>query len=219
MESGAITARGAAKLGPILGAPGGGSQPESMNEFNRLEQYAKLQRPPREISDAFEEQRLKDQRQARFHSVEQALAFTIQAAEHHICRAESYLSEIEASLKRADSSIAVLRAVALRAGLELPDKPLEPQEGRRFISRELLAEEMGISVRRIDQHRKNMIEGDHYHKDGSRILFHCPEAIDFILAVLSPTLLATNIEQLAVAEVARRRNRRKSGNSTGGSGQ
>jgi len=150
--------------------------------------------------------------------MEQALAIAVQAAEHHICCAEAELSEIEASLKKTDSSIGALRAVALRAGLRLPNRPPETPEARRFLSRQQLADEMGTSVRRVDQHRKKMTKDVHYHKDGSRILFHYPAVVDFILAMLSPTLPAADIEQLAAAEVARRRNRRKSGNSTG-SGQ
>jgi hypothetical protein len=165
-----------------------------------------------------DQQRLKDQTLPRCHSVEQALALNVQVAEHHICRAEADLSEIEACLKKADSSIAALRAVALRAGLRLPDKPTETPEARRFLSRQQLADEMGTSVRRVDQHRKKMIKGVHYHKDGSRILFHCPEAIDFILAVLSPTLTDADIEQMAVAEVHHRRSRCRPGSSTGSSG-
>jgi multidrug resistance efflux pump len=148
--------------------------------------------------------------------MEQVLAIAAHLAEHHVSRAEADLSEIEASLKKADSSLASLRAVALRAGLELPDKPHVAQVGRGFRERLELAEEMRISVRRIDQHRAAMTKDVHYHKDGARILFHVPEAVDFILARLASTSREADIEQIADEEVIRRRTTRKRSNSSEG---
>ena len=179
-----------------------------------------LQRLPREISRTFEEQRLKDQRQARCWDVEQALALIAQTAYYRLSRAEAEVSEIEATLKQVDSSIATLRAIALRAGLCLPERPGESDARRQFLSREELAAEMGVCIRQIDEHRTKMTENVHFHKDGTRILFHSPKAIDFILAMLALKQNSprdAGIEQIADEEINRRRmSRRRSKSSEGG---
>lgn len=174
---------------------------------------------PRVISHAPAKQRLRDQPPPRCPTMEQGLAIAVQAAEHYICLAEAELSEIEARLQRADSSMAVLQAVALRAGLRLRERPPDSLEGCRFLSRGQLADKMGISVRRIDQHRAGMTKDVHYHKDGARILFHVPEAVDVILARLSSPLCdscSQSIEELADDEVIRRRSSHRRGHSSEG---
>lgn len=140
-------------------------------------------------------------------SVPQMIAFSLEVAEHHVSVAEASVAHMEETCRKADAAIAALRALAVVVGIDLPPRlPATPPSQARNLTREEFAEEMRVSVRRIDQHRKKMTIGVHYHRDGTRVLFHHPEAADFLRSALVPALQSClDTEQLAMNEVARRR--------------
>lgn len=169
----------------------------------------------KELNESVERQ-LKGQTPPRSEDMTQVLAFAAESAEYHLANAEAQVAEVSAQLKRADSFIAALRALAIRAGLHLSNALEESHPNPRFLSRLELATRMGVSIRRVDQHRERMVEGVHYHKDGARVLFHYPEAVDLILSLLSPKTEnpgSCDIEQLTANEIARRRTRRRTKSS------
>jgi len=162
------------------------------------------------------EQRLKDQSPDRCVEMEQALARRVQVAEYHVSQAESGLANVEAGLRAADASFAALRTLAQIAGFQLSERPNGDLDGRRFMSRPKFAAAMGVCIRLIDRQKTRMTKGVHYHYNGARLLFHNPEAVEFILATKKAEPPDGDLDQLAAEEVARRRNRRKRGKSSGG---
>lgn len=77
------------------------------------------------------------------------------------------------------------------------------------------AELMGVSSRTIAYDRKQMTEGVHYHRHGRRVLYHVPEAQEFIRTYRGSLSRGADDERLAIDEVTRRRARvalKKTGN-------
>jgi hypothetical protein len=167
-------------------------------------------------AQAKSEQRLKDHDPDRCLEMEQALALRVQLAECHLSHAESGLASVEAGLRAADACFATLRVLAQMAGFQLSDKPNGDLGERRHLSRPQLAALMNVCIRLIDRQKTRMTERVHYHYNGRRILFHNPEAVDFILASRTKEPPEEDLEQLATAEIARRKNRRERAKPSGG---
>jgi hypothetical protein len=76
----------------------------------------------------------------------------------------------------------------------------------RHVSTEGFAKFMGVSVRTIAKDRKRMTPGVHFHHHGRRVLYHLPEAEDFLR---QGRVVGTekDLERLAADEVTRLRAR------------
>jgi len=79
-----------------------------------------------------------------------------------------------------------------------------------FMSMRAYARHAGIGVRTVQQHRAEMTEGVHYHRDGRagrRVIMHVAEADAWRAARRPRAAARTTIDQLAADEVSRRRAR------------
>jgi hypothetical protein len=132
-----------------------------------------------------------------------------------IQRADATVSAAEASLAFADARIGLLSAQmsALQAlAVHLLDMPRAAPglagplaSPGANLSEEKFAKLMGVSERTIAKDRTEMTEGLHYHRHGRRVLYHVPEAVEFIRHRKPP--VAGDVARVAVDEVTRRRAR------------
>ena len=114
--------------------------------------------------------------------VHAALAHDIYVAEEELSKAEASLRLVEVRLSLTDAAIARVRQLGARLGLKMASGPGSPPSHatRINISMKTLVERTGVCERTCSKIRKTMTEGVHFHKVGSRVLFHDPEAIKFV---------------------------------------
>jgi hypothetical protein len=132
----------------------------------------------------------------------------IHEADVRLAAAECEVALVEARLRSADIAIASARRAAEEHGV--PMSLGDTRSSRAAVSSPHLSQRdfaayMGVSERTIAYDRKEMTEGVHFHAHGKRVLYHLPEAADFIRNRSRKKPLDT--ARLAVDEVTRRRAR------------
>lgn len=96
--------------------------------------------------------------------------------------------------------IANLVAERLRPDATTPSGESENIDAGKFAAR------LGVSVRKVRDLKKKLREGEHYSRYGRRVLFHWPEARDF-LRESGATAAPLDEERLVIDEVTQRRAR------------
>lgn len=135
------------------------------------------------------------------------LAEVLDHADVQLCAAEAGVALADARLRLFDAALISVKRLARVAGISILEAAPLPTESRRNLSRQQFAALMGVSVRRVDYHRTEMTAGLHFHRDGRRVLFHVPEAEDFVRQAVARGMPSDDIEVVAIDEVTRRRAR------------
>lgn len=107
----------------------------------------------------------------------------IHAAEAELSSAEASLRLVEARLSLTDAAMARVRLLGARLGLCLTSSktPAVTANGTNIpIPMKTLVQRTGVSERTCAKIRKAMTEGVHFHRVGSRVLFHDPQAVEFV---------------------------------------
>ena len=137
------------------------------------------------------------------------LLAAIRVAEAQVSAAEAVGLVMEARIKLAEAALATARRVASAHGVGVSDAnsaaPVVGPSTAANLSEAEFARFMGVSERTIANDRTEMAEGVHYHRHGRRVLYHVPEAADFIRHRRQPGRRET--AQTAVDEVTQRRAR------------
>lgn len=136
------------------------------------------------------------------------LLVALHEADARLAAAECEATLVEARLRAADIAIATARRLAEEQGIPVPcgdERASITAPSSPYLSQRDFAAYMGVSERMIAYDRKEMIEGVHFHPHGRRVLYHLPEAADFLRNRGRKKPLDT--ARLAVDEVTRRRAR------------
>jgi hypothetical protein len=134
------------------------------------------------------------------------LTTAVHAAEAQLSAAKAEVSLADARVHLADVALATIRWLAAEKGIELSTPTMASGSGQN-VSEPEFAKLMGVSARTIANDRKHMTEGLHYHHHGRRVLYHMPEAQDFIRQSRGSSSASVDVERLAMDEVNRRRAR------------
>ncbi len=132
----------------------------------------------------------------------------IHEADARLSAAECEVALVEARLRAADIAIATARRAAEEHGVPVSlgdTRSSSAAVTSPYLSQRAFAAYMGVSERMIAYDRQDMTEDVHFHKHGTRVLYHLPEAADFIRNRDRDKPLDTT--RLAVDEVTRRRAR------------
>ena len=134
---------------------------------------------------------------------------SVHAAEAQLSAAEVAMLLTEARIRLTDIALATARQIAAEQGIDLgPEHSAAPATTTlpSNLSEAAFARLMGVSARTIANDRRHMTERLHYHRHGRRILYHVPEAADFIRQGRTKTATG-DATPLAIDEVTRRRAR------------
>ena len=138
------------------------------------------------------------------------LGAAIRLADIQVSTAEAAASLVDARLRLVDAALCDLKHIAAVVGVEVSDvaRPgaiSAPHSFAPNLSEPEFAKLMGVSQRTIAKDRKAMTETVHFHLHGRRVLYHVPEAADFIRARGRASLGSD--ADLVVDEVTKRRAR------------
>ena len=140
--------------------------------------------------------------------VHATLVHDIYVAEEELSKTEASLRLVEARLNLTDAAMARVRQLGARLGLRMSPSPAtsSAKSPKVNVSMKTLAERTGVCERTCAKIRKAMTEGVHFHRVGTRILFHDPEAIEFV-EKWSMRPSSVDVEQAVNDDVLRRRAR------------
>lgn len=130
------------------------------------------------------------------------------AAQEALALAEATAAVLDARICVLDAALLRLRTAAERAGVAVEVVAPISLTSSRHMTREEFAAEMKVCVRQIDNDRRKMVEGTHYHRHGRRVIFHYPEAAQFVRTLHATLTVDDDLEKLAIDEVTQRRARR-----------
>ena len=134
-----------------------------------------------------------------------ALVHDLYVAEEELLKTEASLRLVEARLNLTEAAMARVRQLGARLGLRI-SASIRPvaKPSKVNISMKILVERTGVCERTCSKIRKALTEGIHFHRVGSRVLFHDPEAIEFVERwSMRPS--SVEVEQSVNDDVLRRR--------------
>jgi hypothetical protein len=138
------------------------------------------------------------------------LVEAIHVADGQLAAAEARLCQIESCVRLTDVMIANVRRLAAQHGIVLNAPRPRPSTTSENLSEADFAARVGVSVRTIKNDRKLLTEGVHFYRHKRRVLYHFPEARDFLRDHFGRGVLrdaSANIDRLAVDELTQRRAR------------
>lgn len=146
-------------------------------------------------------------------SESRSVAIELHRAEATVCAAEAAIALADSQIGLLSARMATVRALAAGLGIKTTQPPAATglawpaHSTGSNLSENEFAELMGVSQRTIANDRAEMTEGVHYHCHGRRVLYHVPEAADFIRQRKPLKARGTDATRLAVDEVTQRRAR------------
>lgn len=114
--------------------------------------------------------------------VHAALVHDIYVAEEELSKTEASLRLVEARLSLTDAAIARVRQLGARLGLRMSPSVTSPTSAsaKTNISMKTLVERTGVCERTCAKIQKAMTAGVHFHRVGRRVLYHDPQAVEFV---------------------------------------